>query len=136
VIHKVEYEFPGSFFSESTTREIAERDPNLAMLIRPVGAYAFRFFDVADDIPDLGPEYTVVRKPLNQSSRYFIGGDVFTADGVSALGGDHEILLANMRGNDYKHVIRCSTGNWQVFENGDVVMSIVDAHLTRQEYPT
>jgi hypothetical protein len=121
--HKVEYEFPGSFFPESSSRDIRVRDPRLAVELAPEGAYAFAFYDVADDLPDLGPEYAVSRKPQNRSARYFIDGRLVTIDDVLALPGDHDILISNMRANEFERVVRCRTGNWQPFGDDDELIA-------------
>ena len=121
--HRVTYYFPGSLFSEESTRTIDHRDPARAADDAPDGAFCFTLHDV-EETPDLGPDFTVIPKPKNKTGRYYIGGEVFTVEQVEALDGDHDILAANMRCNGYEQVVRCRTGNWQPLEADDVVLEI------------
>ena len=56
----------------------------------------------------------------------YLDGDVYTLEQVKAMNGD-KTLIANMESNDWSHVIRCRTGNWQSFEpdRGDIVLTTI-----------
>lgn len=112
---KIEFFFPGSFFSESSVEPISHRDPH--KVIFPNGAFAFRFFDVETQVATLedGTTFNHPRK-INESPTYYPGGQALTAADVRALPGDHEILLANMEANKWSKVIRTRLGNYQPFE--------------------
>jgi hypothetical protein len=120
----VEYELPGVFVAEQDRRPVSSRDPRKAAETAPRQAFAFTFYDVVvatayvDD-----EEVTTTSRSRSRSGRYFIDGEQFDAAGVEALPGDHHILLANMRGNGWEHVVRCRTGNFQPMQPGDEIVS-------------
>lgn len=121
------YSYPGSFFSEDTSREL--REPTLAAAIdaRPDDRWfaveikrtpikVFRADDGEERILSAG-------KPVKVGKWYV--GEEFTAEEVEALDGDHHILVSNMRGNGWATVCRTRLGNWQPVEQGDHVLADV-----------
>jgi len=120
----VEYELPGAFVAEQERRRVTSRDPRAAAQEAPPQAFAFSFYDVVTATVDVdGEQVTTTSLNRNRSGRYFIDGELFDAAGIEALPGDHHILLANMRGNGWGHVVRCRTGNFQPFNSGDEIVS-------------
>ena len=120
LIHRVTYYEPGSFFPETVTMTLDERSTDAALANAPKLAFCFELFDLPPT-PNLGPEFTVLPKPMNKSKRYYIGGSLYDIDAVEAMQ-DMEILASNMRANRWSTVIKCRTGNWQLFESGDVLL--------------
>lgn len=120
--HKVEYLLPGVFLAEYTRLTIKDRSVEEAVRLAPDNAYCFTIYDV-EDAPDLGEDFDVVPMPKNRTKRHYLGGELFTPEEIEALPGDHSTLIANARGNDWPRMIRCRTGNWQPFEDGDVVVA-------------
>lgn len=118
-MHKARYLIPGIMFSEEVTRELPERSPEAAVAAAPDEAFGFTLFDVADETPDLGPEYRVVALPQNESDRYYIDGVLLDRGEVEAMGDDFLILASNMRINRWDTVVRCRTGNYQPFTPGE-----------------
>lgn len=114
MIHKAKYLMPGALFPEDTVVTLSERSADEAARKAPTNAYCFTLYDTAEPV-DLGPEYQVAPKAQNESGRYYLGGIVFSADDIRRLDGDHDVLLANMRANHWRLVIRCRPGNWQPF---------------------
>jgi hypothetical protein len=98
----VEFLCPGTFFSETSTREIEEWDTAAAAKIAKgikarYGArpYGFRFACriEADPIPDgEGGTLDVRQKTVEQSGIYFIGGTVETQGGHLARQHESELL--------------------------------------------
>lgn len=118
--HFVIFSSPGTFVSESTTKEIAEWDPRAAVAMAEkiverynARSYGFTFETrlVADPIPDgRGGTLNVESRKLRESGTYFLGGKLETYDEVLARNEDREdILRGNMRGNG--HWIVCVTTN-------------------------
>lgn len=65
-------------------------------------------------------------RPANDGTRkgYRIYvGELLTSADVEALEGDHKILLSNMAGNGWDPIVRTRRGNFQPFEENDVVVS-------------
>lgn len=119
----VTYLLPGAFLSEELTREVPSRDANEAARNAPPSAFAFTFHDVVSAVVTVeGHEYTTRSVALNISPRYYIDAEVMDADAVAALPGDHRTLLLNMQGQ-WPLVVRCRTGNFQPFEDGDRLVS-------------
>lgn len=121
MIHKARYLHPGSLFSEETTETLDSRDPEEARQKAPTSAFAFVIYDI-EAPPDLGPDFTVIPKPKNESSKYYLGGTIHTLAEVEVMGNDFRILASNMRGNCWDHVVHTCQGNWQPLEKGDVIV--------------
>lgn len=119
MIHKAEYLLPGSFMPESIRLELPERTLAAAKAAAPPSAYCFTMFDEADPV-DLGPEFSVTPKRLNVSGKVYLGGALYELAEVRSMG--ETILAENMEHNDWPRVIRCRTGNWQPFFDGDMVI--------------
>ena len=111
----VEFFFPGVMFDESSVKEVTNRDTKGVNV--PNGAFGFRFFDVKTTEED-GVKMESDR--LNESPMYYYGGRVMTLADVRREMPDSHTLISNMRGNGYKRVIRCRTGNFKPFQKGDV----------------
>lgn len=112
--HYVEFYYPGSFFSETDVKPIKSRDAKITL---PERAYAYRIFD-REEIKS-GRE-TLVGKPKNYSPRY-IKGEKYDLERVKNEVPDSLILQSNMRGNDWKYVIKCRQGFIEPWE-GDVIL--------------
>lgn len=111
---------PGTLFPEEYTKPLTAHDPQEALALANEYVYCFMLYDTEEIPTDLGPEFKITAVPKNRSSRYYIGGELFTHDEVVALGVD--TVAANMRGNNWDTVIRCRTGNWQPFLEGDTLL--------------
>jgi len=119
--------YPGSFMSEEGASVQVERGTPQAVL--PKMPDDGRWFGVrlqartwvrwTDDegnekwLPDGAPA----------GRRYIYIGEMLDAADVKALPGDHEILLSNMRGNRWDHVVRTRRGNFQPVLDQDRVVS-------------
>lgn len=120
----VEYLYPGAIVSEGTTEATPDRDPARVARIAPAKAFCFRFFDRAVATADVdGQEVELRSRPLRQSGRFYIDAVKLSYADVEAMGGDHKILLDNMRYNHWDYVLRCRTGNFQPPNSGDSVVS-------------
>jgi hypothetical protein len=110
--HFVTFYSPGTFFHETTTKEIAERDPKLAVamaetILERYGAkpwgFCFESRMCADPVPDgMGGEMPGPTKPIpgSETGYYFLGGTVITLDDVEARAEKSEdVLRSNMRNN-------------------------------------
>jgi hypothetical protein len=131
--HYVTFYSPGTFFAETTTREIAEWSPALACAMatevkerygaRPYG-FQFETRACAPDAPDgSGGVIPGAQKKMSESPRYFIAGRVETLADVEARATpDDEILLSNMRCNRWGRIITTTNGYraTQPFETGSI----------------
>jgi hypothetical protein len=125
---RVTYFEPGSFLSEETVRPIAD-GPDIvqrAAAGAPPRAFCFALSTVlvADSVPDgQGGTLTVLPKEIGRTGRYYLAGRLFDRDEVLALGG-HDTLASNMR-DQWPLVILTAQGNWQPFEDADVLLTAV-----------
>jgi len=67
-------------------------------------------------------EWRPMQDGSRKSWRIYIG-ELLTSAEVAALPGDHEILLRNMEYNNWDPIVRTRLGNFQPFEDGDVVFT-------------
>lgn len=115
--HYVTFLCPGAFFPEESTREITVRDPNRIDV--PENCFAFEFYDVSR-VEENGEILTGM--PRNKTGRYYVDARILTQEDVEREFPDKTILLSNMRGNGWKHVVLCKTGNFQPFEQTDALI--------------
>lgn len=119
--HYVEFMYPGLIFTETSAREIPDREH-----IGPIDerAFAYRFFDRTEEERD---GETLRGKRQIDSVNHFLGGDVFTAEEAERQFPDKAILLANIRANGIKRVIRTRFGQVTEFGDNDVVVRASEA---------
>lgn len=136
------YWMPGSFFAEDAVRELSDRSVDAAVTMAPDGAFAFQLYDspICDfEFPaDL---FRIAPIPQNESAKHYLGGHVFDCDELRELGaseGDprkYNTLISNITkwtpsGSVEGKAIRCRTGNWEPFEDDDVLVE-TDATAAR-----
>lgn len=105
--HFVEFLSPGTFFSESSEKQIDSWDVKKAKkfaknITERYGAkpYGFRFKTRSRTDADLDSKVTAV------SGMYYLGGDILSYDDVKNRNDPKDdILLSNMRNNRYKFII-------------------------------
>jgi len=114
----VEFYYPGILVSETSIKEIS-KDTNIDDIEVPKNAYGFKFFKKAYKTEN---GINLDSDRLNESRMYYVGGVVYSLEDVKKRYPSKEILIRNMENNNYENVIRCRTGNWQVFEDGDFVL--------------
>lgn len=110
----IEYSFPGSFFSEHSVKEVANR--NIPKSV-PDGCFGFCFFDV-EEVDVNGERLTGKRK--NKSGMHYYG-EKLNANQVAKLP-DTAILLRNMKNNNWDFVVRTIRGNFQPLHADDVII--------------
>jgi hypothetical protein len=149
--HYVEFFSPGSFFSETSTREISSWDTGKAVALSKnikerygASPYGFRFFTQIEHqpIPDSeGGTLKVQPKIVERSGMYYLGGELETYDDVANRNDPKEsILRSNMQGNDwwvvivntnsYKSVQPFDQNSFIVDDSGKVIRSGNDNDLT------
>jgi hypothetical protein len=111
----VEFFYPGSFVSETSTREVADRSPITDI---PKGAYGYRFYSQSEVVID-GETLT---GPIKERSGMIYFGEVMSLVDVSKLPRT-EILQSNMRCNHWETVVRTVRGNFQNLNEGDQVLA-------------
>lgn len=117
--HFVQFLYPGTFFSEDSSKEVADRDP--AKVEVPQGAFCFSFYDQIVGVAiEGGKEIPVSSGALDRSPKYYYGGKVYTVEKLKEEFPNERILISNVEGNGYKRAIKCRTGNWQPLEDSDV----------------
>jgi hypothetical protein len=134
--HWAKYYLPGSFFAEDQAVELSDRSIDAAVARAPEHAFAFVLYDTA--VPDFDFDaslFRVVPIPQNYSAKHYLGGVIYTCDELRALAlvegeqGKYRTLISNVTnytatGDPVEgRAIRCVTGNWQPFEDGDVLLS-------------
>lgn len=112
----IEFFYPGSFVSETSVQEVADRTPPTEL---PKAAYAYRFFARSEVMQD-GEMLRGQPKDYSPTTYY---GEAMTLEEVKALHGDsHRILIGNMECNRWKRVVRVACGQFFPLEDGDVVV--------------
>jgi hypothetical protein len=118
----VELFFPGAFVSENSQFKVETRDPQAIADMYP-NAYCIQFYDLTSkEVVVDGEKQRVSGKRKNLSPKYYPFGRVLNTDDVRKMPGDHHILIANMECNNWPKVVRCRTGNFQPFQEGDEVL--------------
>lgn len=121
----VAYLLPGSFFSEESVHEVASRNPDEDIKNAHEYAFALFYFDIVKTIVKVGEERVETSSGRrNISHRHYIGGEILDIEAVEALGSEYDTVVRNMKGNDWDKVIRCRTGNFQPFEDEDVLLTV------------
>lgn len=122
--HLVEFIFPGSFFSESSVREHNDRNVHPTL---PPHAFGYRFFDrdVYECTREDGKKFQE-RGPMKNVSPWFYFGEVKTLADVERMAQQTpkrwDILLSNMRINEYKRVVQTKYGQSIPLSDADVVL--------------
>lgn len=122
--HHVTYLFPGSFFSEESSRKVSAWDvaealkdiPKLSDTYPPAFCFYFSTMRREDD--------EMNGKQVAKSGRYYLGGKVYEYDELPQ-GKENEILRLNIQHYDGKRAIKTSAGNWQPFLPGDTLLDEV-----------
>jgi len=123
--HFVTFYSPGTFFNETSDREIDSWDVNKAIemsheVTERYGAipYGFKFKTRSREPEDLDSHVT------KTSGMHHLGGTIKTVEDIEKEGGDNIILLDNMRGNNIEKVIE-NNNSWKSivpFDEGDVLI--------------
>ena len=120
----IEFLYPGSFFSESSTQEVKTRDVSKVKV--PKNAFGFKFFDILSVVVDTdGKKVKLTSERINVSPKHYYGGKLYTVAELKREFPNERILISNIEGNGYPKAIRCRTGNWQPFEKTDVFVEAV-----------
>jgi hypothetical protein len=121
----VEFFYPGSFMSETSAQEVADRAPPDEL---PKGAYGYRFFARSEVVQD---GETFIGKNKDYSPTTYCG-EVFTLEDVKALTprGNYRILVGNMECNKWDRVVRTIHGQFMPLNDGDAVLP-PNVELTR-----
>lgn len=117
--HYVEFFYPGSFMSESSAKEVSDRNATVTEI--PQGAYGYRHFSREEVTQD--GELLLGKAKDHSPMTYF--GEVLTLEQVQALkpAKNYDILISNMKCNGWDRVVRTVRGNFQPLNEGDKVVS-------------
>lgn len=146
--HYVTFMSPGSFFSESAIKPIAEWSPRLAVEMaetilerynaKPYGFYFTTRLSAAPVSDGEGGSLNVEEKEIARSGPHFLGGKLRTLDEVVAENNTKEdILRSNMRCNGCWIVIE-NTNSWKStmpFEESAVVVDARGEIVERGDAP-
>lgn len=119
--HYVEFCFPGSLMSETSTKEVGDRN---APVEAPQGAFGYRYFSREE--VEMEGEVLIGKAKDRSPMTYF--GEVFTLDQVKALepAKNYSILVSNMQCNKWDRVVRTVRGNFQPLHEGDRVIALAE----------
>lgn len=113
----VAYQHFGRFFWEESVKPVNAPNPQQQANDAPDSAFAFFYFDIVTGVVNVeGERIKISSGRLNITKMYYIDAELLTSDQVAKLPGDHSILLSNMQGNGWDLIVRCRTGNFQLFE--------------------
>lgn len=142
--HAVIYFSPGTFFCESSSRDVDKPDVKAAAVMaaeiterynaKPWG-FCFAEYLTHPDVPDgRGGMLSVERKEVRRSGIYHLGGRLRDLDEIEAAADPSErILRDNMRCNDFCIVVE-NTNSWksvQPFRENDVLLDATGEVVTR-----
>ena len=116
--HYIIFYYPGSLVNEEETKLISSRKDKIEI---PKGSFGYRFFDRTEILKN---GEMLRGKPKNYSGMHYLGRKMSLAEVKEELP-RKRILISNMRGNNYKHVVKTIRGNFQPFEKGDKIISVV-----------
>ncbi len=112
----IEFLFPGSFVSESSVKEVANRSVPKKI---PKGAFAYSFYDMEKTI--VGEE-EFWGKTKNHSGKYYPEAEIFNLKQVKANFPESTIIISNMECNKWKYIVKTRRGNFQPFEKEDKIV--------------
>ncbi len=126
--HYVTFYSPGTFVAEQTTKEIESWDFDVAVAMSKsiserynATPYGFVFTTRERKAEDFDS------KEIDRSGTYFLGGEVLTSKDIEKENNpDNEILLRNMKNNEWKKIVR-NDNSWrwiQPLGNDDIVLDI------------
>jgi len=123
--HYIDFTQVEGFFHGCEVRQVETRDiGGVKDSDWPERAFCFKFFDRTVTTTEDGEE--LLGKPKNYSSVYYHkGAKLLNAEDIrnGAMGdGDHEILLSNMKGNDWNQVVLTKFGNCQPAGEGVIIL--------------
>ena len=124
----VRFLYPGTFFSESSTKAVDSDDVG-DLYPLPSRAFGFRFEKRWEGEDPTGRPMTGDFEKVGPF--HYIDGEIFTIDELPE-DSSYDILRSNMRGNGYERVIKCRTGNFQPFDEGDVQVPSEAPEVTRE----
>lgn len=118
--HFVEFLSPGTFFSETTIKEIDSWDVSMATIMSKniterhnAKPYGFRFITKERKDNELDSKET------ETSGIYYLGGKVLSLQEVKDRNDPKdEILISNMENNNYSHIIE-NNNSWRFTANFD-----------------
>jgi uncharacterized protein (UPF0128 family) len=113
--HYVEFYYPGSFFPETSVKEIKSRKEKIET---PKGCYGYMFFD-QEEIESNGE--TLIGKPKNKSGMTYFGKK-YSIEDLKREFPENRILISNIEGNGYKFAVKTIRGNWQPVDKKDKVV--------------
>lgn len=144
--HSVIFHSPGTFFDETTGREVTERDPKQAAalavaIVERYGAkpYGFRFVTmlVAEPVPDgEGGTLQVQPKEIERTGMHYLSGTVIRFDDIP-IDNASAILRSNAQGNGWPIVVECRNSFRSVhpFVEGDVIVDALGNITERGDDP-
>lgn len=114
--HYIEVFYPGSFFSESSAKEISSRDT-----LPEIGekAFGYRFFDRESTMQN-GEE--LLGKAKNYSNSFYIGEELSAVQAIARHPGN-SILKSNIECNGYARLVLTKFGQLLPLEENDVVIT-------------
>ena len=113
--HFVEFYYPGSFFPETSVKEIKNRKEKIEV---PKGCYGYMFFD-QEEIVSNGEKLTGNRK--NKSGNTFFGKK-YSIEDLKRDFSENRILISSIENNGYKFAVKTISGNWQPVDKKDKVV--------------
>ncbi len=119
---------PGTFVSESTTKEVDSWDVNIAKEMAEKiserynsAPYGFYFSTKSRLETDLDS------KVINKSPMYYLGGTILVLDEIKSRNDPNDrILISNMECNKWDRVIE-NCNSWKItlpLEKGDIVLQV------------
>ncbi|MDB4984564.1 MAG: hypothetical protein JWM20_743, partial [Patescibacteria group bacterium] len=118
----VEFEFPGSFLSETKVEETVTR--TLEDVKVPKNAFSFLFFDIlSTTVKADGEDVELTSGRIKISPKHYYGGEVYTLAQMKEKFPNNRTLISNFEGNGWAKGILCRTGNWQVFGEEDTLVA-------------
>jgi len=129
----VEFLSSGTFFDESSVKEVRKRD--VSKIKVPKGVLFFRFFDILSAVVYANDKKIRLRSGrTNVSPNYFYGGKIYTIQEIKRDFPKKTRLIREMR-DERKKAICCQTGEWVLANKTDIIIegNRIDSCPSRKE---
>jgi len=117
IVEYIEWLYPGSFFAESSTEPVPNRERPREI---PENANGYRFFS-RQEIESQGE---VLRGKNTNYSGWTYFGEEYDHDALNELGEDYNILKSNIISNGYRAAVKTINGNWYPLHDNDRVVDV------------
>lgn len=127
--HFVTFLSPGTFFNESTTKEISSLDINEAktmagFIYERYGTHPYAFYFTTKELQGTG--WYMKQVEIYHSPTYYIRGIRYTLNDIierNIFQGKYDILISNMMSNEWTHVVEVNGQFFPIHQTDEFIVS-------------